>query len=177
MRIISTNRLYLRPYRSEDWERVHLYAAIPEFSQFDVWGPNSVKDTKQFVAECIASAEEQPVVCFQLAVVLRDENVLVGGCTLRLKSAKAEEALLGFAINPDYQRRGIATEAATALIHFGFNVMGVSRIFAECDTRNAASSRVMEKSGMRLVSMLERHKEIKGVMTDSYHYEILSEVD
>jgi RimJ/RimL family protein N-acetyltransferase len=61
-----------------------------------------------------------------------------------------------------------------ALIRFGFRELGVTRIFAECDTRNAPSWRVLEKSGMHLVSTIERHKEIKGVMTDSYRYEILS---
>ena len=61
MHLIDTKQLLLRPYIPEDWERVHLYASIPEFSQFDVWGPNSIEDTKKFVAECIAKAAERPI--------------------------------------------------------------------------------------------------------------------
>lgn len=172
--MIRTERLLLRPYRSEDCERVHVYASIPDFSRFDVWGPNSIEDTRQFVAECIAESEKSPVLCHQLAVVLVAQDLLIGGCTLRRKSAEAEFALLGYAINPEFQCQGFATEAAKALIEFGFNELGVSRVFAECDTRNDASRRVMEKAGMQLAATFQRHREIKGVMTDSYHYEILS---
>ena len=46
--MIETNRLLLRPYVVEDWTHVHTYAALQEFTRFEVWGPNSVEDTKRF---------------------------------------------------------------------------------------------------------------------------------
>ena len=67
---------------------------------------------------------------------------------------------------------GYATEAARALIRFGFEDLGLTVVYAQCDTRNFASRRVMEKAGMKLVTVLERHQVVKGVMTDSYRYQI-----
>src|SRR4051812_9584807 len=106
---------------SEDWAQVHTYAVIPEFSRFEAWGPNSVEDTKQFIRACITSMSEDPILGYQLAVVLREPNRLIGGCTLKQKHADTLEAFLGYAISPDFQRRGYATEAAAALVDFGFN--------------------------------------------------------
>jgi ribosomal-protein-alanine N-acetyltransferase len=41
------------------------------------------------------------------------------------------------------------TEALRALLGFSFEQLGVDKVFGECDHRNVASARVMEKAGMR----------------------------
>jgi len=170
--VIQTQRLLLRPYVVEDWTRVHAYAAIPEFSEFEVWGPNSVADTKRFVAYCIASMSEHPILGYQLAIVLKAADRLIGGCTLKRDKAEAQNAFLGYAIHPDFQCRGYATEAAAALVDFGFNTLQLGRISAECNARNIASRRVMEKLGMSMVALRKNHKEVKNVIIDSYEYEL-----
>jgi RimJ/RimL family protein N-acetyltransferase len=48
-------------------------------------------------------------------------------------------------------------------------------VYAEGDTRNVASRRVKEKTGMQLAAVLKDHQLVKGVMTDSYRYEIRRE--
>jgi RimJ/RimL family protein N-acetyltransferase len=58
---------------------------------------------------------------------------------------------LGYSIHPDHRGSGYATEAAAALIAWGLARPGVSHVIAECDETNAASSRVLEKAGMRLL--------------------------
>ena len=170
--MIETTRLLLRPYVIEDWAHVHTYAAIPEFSRFEAWGPNSVEDTKRFVGECIASMSEQPILGYQLAVVHREADRLIGGCTLKRKKVDIQQAFLGYAIHPDFQCRGYATEVGAALVEFGFNSLQLVRIYAECNTQNIASRRVMEKLGMRMVSLRKNRRESKGVMVDTYEYEL-----
>jgi RimJ/RimL family protein N-acetyltransferase len=170
--LISTTRLNLRKYVPNDWIRVHLYASIPKFSQFDVWGPNSIEDTKDYVANCIEETSKSPILRHELAVVLKDQDLLIGGCGLKRTNDFETAASLGFAVNPDFQNQGYAAEVAAALIDFGFGTLGLSRIFAECDTRNTASYKVMEKVGMIRVATERDDREVKGVMTDSYRYEI-----
>ena len=172
MRYLETRRLKLRPYRPDDWEQIHRYASIPEFSQFDVWGPNSETDTKRFVADCVASLSRDPVQRYELAVELKFDGSVIGGCTLKRHPDDRNLAGLGYAINPDFQCHGYATEAALALIRYAFEGLGLSVVYAECDTRNLPSRRVMEKAGMKLAGVLEQHQVIKGVMTDSYRYEL-----
>jgi RimJ/RimL family protein N-acetyltransferase len=172
MRDLETRRLILRPYRPEDLEAIHRYAAVPEFSQYDVWGPNSEDDTKKFVADCISKLAQNPVQRYELAVESRADGTVIGGCTLKRSVEDSGLGGLGYAINPYYQCRGYATEAAMALIRFAFDDLGLALVYAECDTRNLPSRRVMEKAGMELAAVLERHQVVKGVMTDSYRYEI-----
>ena len=175
MRPLETPRLVLRPYRAEDWQHVHRYASIPDFSQYDVWGPNSVEDTKRFVADCIAHLGRNPVERYDLAIELKASGAFLGGCTLKLSEEDPTQTFLGYAVDPIHQRNGYATEAAIALIHFAFEELGRSLVYALCDTRNTASRRVMEKAGMTLAAVIKEDRVVKGVMTDSYRYEVTPE--
>jgi ribosomal-protein-alanine N-acetyltransferase len=170
--IIETERLLLRPFVAADWPQVHRYASLPDFSRFDAWGPNSIEDTQRFIALCMASLSEEPILGYHLAVVLKQIDRLIGGCTLGRNGAEAREAFLGYAIDPEFQRQGYATEAAAALIGFGFRQLALSRIYAKCNALNVASRRVLEKLGMQLVALRRQHREIKGVMIDSCEYEL-----
>ena len=154
MPILTTERLRLRPYLPTDFERVHRYAALESFSRFEF--------------------SANPIVSFQLAVVHKQQNVLIGGCTLRRLGPDNPEGYIGYAIGPDYQNQGFATEVGRALIEFGFHTLGLKRVFAECDVRNVASWRVMEKLGMRRFEFLKKHRRNRGVLIDSFRYEILS---
>ncbi len=168
-----TSRLILRDYRKEDWERVHLYGSIPEFSQFEYWGPNTIEDTKVFVNDMVEILKGQPRYRFEKAICLKENDLLIGGCGIRRDTELSQVANLGWAVNPDFQKQGFATEAAKSLIDFGFNILKLSVIYATCDSRNAASYRMMEKLGMKQVGFIKGTKEVKGHIRDSYRYEIL----
>ncbi len=171
--MIDTARLTLRKYARDDWAAVHEYASIPAFSEFEIWGPNTAADSKAFVSRCIEYTDASPIQRYELAVVLKRKEKLIGGCGLKIAEASAGEASLGYAIHPAYQQQGFATEVATALINFGFRRLKLARIFAECDTRNKASCRVMEKAGMARIATLQNHRQFKGQVSDSFLYEVL----
>lgn len=172
---LTTERLILRNYCSEDWKRVHIYAAVPAFSQYEMWGPNTEDDSKKFVADMVLQARTQPRFKFDLAICLKASELQIGGAGIRRKAEHSQVADLGWAINPEFQSQGFATEAARALIDFGFNKLNLSVIYASCDSRNVASYRVMQKVGMTCVGLLKNDKVSKGHMRDTYRYEILRE--
>ena len=58
------------------------------------------------------------------------------------------EVEVGWSVSPPHQRRGIASEAATASIRWGFDVCGLERIVAFTLPENAASLATMESVGM-----------------------------
>lgn len=170
---LETSRLVLRDYRTGDWERVHIYGSDPDFSKYEAWGPNAVQDTQDFVTAMAEQAQSPNRWKFELAVCLKDGDLLIGGCGLRRDDARSDKANLGWAINPEFQGRGYATEAARALVEFGFAALGLSLIYATCDTRNLASARVMEKLGMTRRAHLVADKMQKGHLRDTYLYELL----
>jgi ribosomal-protein-alanine N-acetyltransferase len=53
--------------------------------------------------------------------------------------------------------RGYATEAAAALLRYGFDELGLQKISATCDPNNTASVGVLRKIGMRQEAYLPRH--------------------
>lgn len=169
----ATERLLLRDYKIEDWERVHIYASEPEFSKYEYWGPNSLEDTHKFIAEMVQQVEMKPRYKFDIAICLKENGLLIGGSGIRKETELSHVANLGWAINSDFQKKGYATEAARALIDFGFESLNLSVIYATCDTRNTPSYKVMEKLGMKRVGFIKGLKEVKGHVRDSYRYEIL----
>ena len=57
---LETGRLLLRNYRTEDGERVHIYGSSAEFSKYELWGPNALEDTHNFVTEMVQQAQYLP---------------------------------------------------------------------------------------------------------------------
>jgi RimJ/RimL family protein N-acetyltransferase len=82
------------------------------------------------------------------AVTDAGSGVLMGAVGLTITPAHAR-AELGYWLGVPYWNRGYSTEAANAIVDFGFTRLGLHRIQAHYLTRNPASGRVMEKLGMR----------------------------
>lgn len=171
---ITCERVILRNYESTDWERVHIYGANPDFSKYEIWGPNTIEDTHKFISEMVQQTKASPRFKFDFAICLEENGLLIGGCGIRRETELSNVANLGWAINPDFQSKGYATEAARGLIQFGFEELSLKVIYATCDTRNTSSFKVMEKLGMKRVGLIKGTKEIKGHIRDSYRYEVLS---
>jgi [ribosomal protein S5]-alanine N-acetyltransferase len=170
--MFKTQRLILRDYRTEDWEAVHIYGSVPEFSQYEMWGPNTIDDSKNFVNAMVSQAAGKDRYKFDFAVCLATDGRLIGGCGLRREVQRSLVANLGWAINPDYQCQGYATEAASELIRFGFEELGLKLIYATCDARNIASACVMVKLGLEKVGLLKGNVLQKGHLRDTLRFEI-----
>ena len=76
-------------------------------------------------------------------------------------------------LSREYWGKGLATEAARAVIGWAFQTSGINRVFAYCDPRNVGSWRVMEKIGMRREGVLRSHLKWNGEYRDALYYGIL----
>ncbi len=170
---LDTERLLLRDFRRRDWKAVHVYASDPEVVKFMPWGPNTEEGTKAFIERVIKFQEESPRQHFELAAVLKEDGALIGGCGLNVTSEADKTGCIGYCYNRRYWGRGLATEAAEALLCHGFGELGLHRIWATCDTQNLPSARVLEKSGMTLEGCLRESALVRGRWRDSFLYAIL----
>lgn len=110
--------------------------------------------------------------CLTLAVATDAE--VIGTVELVWRSQTDRTAELGCVFHPDHGGRGLATEAATALLDWGFTEFGLHRIYARCHGRNAASARLMARLGMRQEA---RHVEsylFRGDWADQLVFAILA---
>ena len=173
MTTLETERLILREFEESDLQAIHEYASDPEVVRYMEWGPNTEKDTREFLQRAFDQRRKQPRTDYGLAVILKAETGLIGSGGIYIASQAHNEAELGYCFNRRFWGHGYATEAARAFVAFGFRELGLHRIYATCAPANAASARVMEKTGMQREGHLREHRWQKGRWRDSYLYAIL----
>jgi len=106
-------------------------------------------------------------------ITLPGSETAIGNCGVRTDEPGALVGDIGYELNPKYWGRGYATEAARAMLAFGFDTLGLHRVWAECVAGNLASRRVLEKLGMTLEGRLRENKHIDGRWHDTLIYAIL----
>ena len=149
------------------------YQNDPLYLRYYHWTERSAEDVQAFVQMFLDGQAEQPRTKFQLAVTLKFDRQLIGNCGIRINNPDLREANIGYELASNYWGLGYGTEAARAILRFGFADLGMHRIWATTVAPNQGSARVLEKLGMRLEAR-EREKEwIKDRWVDSLTYAIL----
>jgi len=170
---LQTERLILRDFTAGDWQAVHAYAADPEAVRYMEWGPNSEAQTRGYIESLLIGLQADQRRSFDLAVTLRADGRLIGGCGFHISHPYNRAGWLGYIFRRDSWGQGYATETARELLRLGFDRFGLHRIFATCDPRNLGSAHVLEKIGMRREGHLRDNKWQKGQWRDSLLYAIL----
>jgi len=171
---VHTFRLLLRNFVAADHASVHRYAIDPEVTRYTDWGPNREADTKVFLAQALAAQRRRPRKQFDLAVVLKQDGHLIGGCGLHLTQPHRNEGYLGYWLGRPFWGNGYATETLESLLTLGFEGLELHRIFAYCSPENVSSIRCLEKVGMRQEGRLCQHTWKHGLWQDMFLYAILA---
>lgn len=171
---ILTSRLALRPFTRGDLDSVFSYRGRPDVARY-LFDPPLSRDEcalaiQQRIAQVGLEKEGDRII---LAVDERETGALVGEVSLIWRAADARQGEVGWIFHPEHQGRGLATEAATAMLDLGFGLVDLHRIFARCDVGNAASWRLMERLGMRREAHFREHALFKGRWDEEFHYALL----
>lgn len=75
--------------------------------------------------------------------------------------------------NPDHQGKGLATEAARAVLRLGLEELDLHRIVGRCNALNTASAKLMERLAMRREAHFMQSSIIKGAWHEEFVYAIL----
>jgi RimJ/RimL family protein N-acetyltransferase len=170
---IGTKRLILRDWEISDTPSANEYARDPIVVRYMLWGPNTLNQTRGFILKARRQRIVKPRRAFELAVVLKSENRVIGGCAIRVVNPALAEGDLGYGFNRDYWGKGYATETVKALVTFGFTKLKLHRLWATCDNRNKGSIRVLEKAGLRFEGLKRENLFQKGRWRDTRLYAIL----
>lgn len=174
MRIV-TERLILREFTSQDWHAVLAYQSDPRYLQYYHWTERTPKMVRDFVTMFVVQQRDRPRAKFQLAIALSSDGTLIGNCGIRKATFDACEAEMGYELAPQHWGHGYATEAARAMVRFGFADLALHRIWAECIAENRRSVRVLEKVGFQLEGRLRDKACFKGRWWDTLLYAILED--
>ena len=162
---LPTERLLLRRMMVGDCYDMYEYASNPEVTRFLTWSPHAdIEYTKEYLQ--YISNHYKLGDFYDWAVILKEENKMVGTCGFTRFHMPHDCGEIGYVINPAYRGRGIATEAVRAVMDFGFSRLGLHRIEAKYIDGNYASRRVMEKLGMTFEGVRRGEMLIKGIYRD-----------
>ncbi|MDB5327612.1 MAG: GCN5-related N-acetyltransferase [Phycisphaerales bacterium] len=171
---LQTPRLALRYFRVTDAARVQLLAGDFRVAQMTVAIPHPYPDgaAEAWIATHDNLWREQGVGTWAICRAPEGAEELVG-CVSLITNRKHNRADFGYWIGVDYWNHGYCTEAAAAVMAFGFNTMKLARIGAVHLASNPASGRVMQKLGMTCEGTQRHYILHRGESSDVVNYGIL----
>ncbi|MEO8684541.1 MAG: GNAT family protein [Devosia sp.] len=171
---VLTERLLLRPFERGDVDAVFAYRRREDVAKylFDVAlsREECALAVQQRTGQVALETTDDKII---LAVEEREGRQLIGEVSLIWRSVEARQCELGWIFNPEQHGKGFATEAARALLDLAFGPGDMHRVMARCDARNLASSRLMERLGMRREAHFREHAIVKGEWDEEFIYAIL----
>jgi RimJ/RimL family protein N-acetyltransferase len=169
---LQTERLRLRPIGDADADDLfdlHSNAYVLRYWDAPPWSDRGRADT--FITASRQMADEGTGA--RLAVDRVRGGTFIGWCGLQRWNPDYRSASLGYCYDDAAWGHGYATEAARALLQWGFDTLDMNRVQAEVDTRNVASARVLEKLGFVREGMLREDCIVNGEVSDSWVYGLL----
>lgn len=170
---LVTERLLLRPLRPEDAEALLRMYSEPEVCRYGSTPPwTSLDQATAMIAREQKSLAGGEVLC--LALVRREDQVFVGTCTLFHVHGESRRAELGYALAPQAWGHGYMDEALRALLGLAFGPLGLNRLEADVDPRNAGSLRSLERLGFRREGLMPERWIVGGEVADTAFYGLLA---
>ena len=169
---LHTGRLLLRPFTQADTDAIFVLHSSPRVLRY--WDAPPWKERAQaerFVTVC--RQMEQDGSGARLAIERAVDGVFIGWCCLVKWNPDHRSATMGYCLDDAAWGQGLATEAAGAVLQWAFATLDLNRVQAETDTRNSASSRVLEKLGFIREGTLREDCIVEGEVSDSWVYGLL----
>jgi ribosomal-protein-alanine N-acetyltransferase len=148
--IFETERLSFRHLTMDDLDNLFALYHAPDVRKYYSEGIPNYEETRRelewIVSECY------PTYGFGMwATILKETGKFIGRCGLCPMDIEGKEEIeVAYMLDSQYWGQGLATEAAKAILRFGFEQVRLSRLISVINPDNIASARVAEKMGMRL---------------------------
>ena len=169
---LQTERLQLRPFTEADADALfalHSDANVLRFWDAPPW--TEPARAERFLATCRQMVDDGTGA--RLAFDRLSDGAFLGWCSLAKWNPTFRSASMGYCLGEAAWGHGYATEAARAVLTWGFETLDLNRVQAEVDTRNAASARVLEKLGFVREGTLRANCIVNDEVSDSWVFGLL----
>lgn len=172
---IETERLVLRKFEDKDLSDILEYSSNSDFwteRNLD-WESTEEGVRKYWELQRDIEPENDPK-WLALVIELKDQEKVIGNTGIGIISSGVnKQGTIGWLLGSAYRGKGYATEAAKALLTFGFAEMRLHRISARTGQDNTRSWRLMERIGMRREAHFRQSHIVNGEWRDEFVYAIL----
>ena len=168
---LETARLWLRWPRMCDAAAIHKFCSLWEVARYTAriphpYPPGSAERFIFAAREANASGREMTLVM----TPIRGKPDAIG--SISLESRGSDRLALGYALAPEAWGKGLATEAAGAMIEAAFGLTPAVEILANVTVENEASRAVLEKCGFALVGTGLQGAPARGGMVESLSFRL-----
>ncbi|MBS0629379.1 MAG: GNAT family N-acetyltransferase [Verrucomicrobia bacterium] len=161
--ILKTIRLIIREFTQEDIDALASLLGNQQVMEFSVAGPLSKEQTQEYLMQRILPHYANHG--FGLWAVVYEGEV-IGYAGLLSQLIDGENLVeLGYRLIPQYWGRGLASEAASAIAHYGFEKLKLNKIISIIEAKNGRSISVAKRLGMHYWKDADFH----GKVTQIYH--------
>ena len=170
---IETERLILRRLADEDLAAFMAYLNDPEVARYQSWESYTEEQAREVIEGQKNLEPGVPGQWFTFAAESKEAAELVGHVALSVKADDPRQAEIGFTFARARQGRGLAREAAEAVLDYAFGVLGLHRVVAVTDCENGRSAALLERLGMRREGHFVENVWFKGAWGSEYLYALL----
>jgi RimJ/RimL family protein N-acetyltransferase len=170
---IKTDRLLIRTLEMKDKEAFFEYRSMPEIYQYQSWRPKIISEVEELINENIAVSLNIPNTWLQVAVCLNEEQ-MIGDIGIHFME-DGYQVEIGYTLSPEYQGKGYALEAVTAVINYAFTDLKKHRITASVDPDNLKSIKLLERIGFRKEGHFIKSFLMNDQWYDDYIYALLED--
>lgn len=171
--VLASARLRLRPYRDGDAEAMFALYSDPRVMRYWSFPPwTEPGQARDYLARAAAHAAQG--IALPWAIADAGSDALLGTATLHSLQHEQGRGELGYSLAPEHQGRGLASEALRLVLAHAFGPLGLRRVEADVDPRNAASCRLLERLGFRREGLLRERWRVNGETCDSALFGLLA---
>lgn len=170
--ILTTARLILRPLTMKDADDVYAVFSDPAVVRFwsaEPW--TAIASAEEMIAKALEGYRDGSEVRF--GIELAETKLLIGTLGLHHIFPQNRRCEIGYALASAHWGKGYAGEALNAALDYGFHALGLNRVEADIDPRNAASGAVLERLGFRKEGYMPERWFVHGEMADTINYGLL----
>ena len=173
--LLETKRLIIRPYREEDLLECFQLMQDKELFRFldmKVMTLEEYSELFHWIIRCYSVSPDRDFK-YSFNICLKETGKTIGWVGIGGVEYDHSIKEIYWLIGRAFQNNGYASEAAAALLEYGFLVMGLNEIIAVCRPENIASEKVMKKNGLKYQGVVEGLPEKYGWYNGELKYGLL----
>jgi len=170
--VLTTERMILRQKTHADVNEIFFLRSDESVMKYiDRPRAKTLQDATAFIDMITEGINNSETITW--AITLKDNPVLIGSIGIWQIQKENYRGELGYVLHPDYQGKGIMSEAVKAVTDFAFNAMNLHSIEANINPENKASAKVLERAGFVQEAYFRENYYYDGRFLDSAIYSLV----